>query len=77
MKTSLNIDDHLFQLAKKEALKSRKSLSEIISYWARAGREFLVQHKKQKPIPFKPLDLGGPALIDINSRNEWMDLIDK
>lgn len=77
MKTSLNIDDRIFHLAQKEALKTRKSLSEIISQWARMGREFLNKQQKAKPNPFKPINLGGPAAVDLSSRNEWMDLLDK
>lgn len=76
MKTSLVIEDNLFQAAQKEAQKKKKTLSEIISFWARVGRQFLAKQKKSKMKTIKAVDLGGPSLLDINSRRDWMDTLE-
>lgn len=76
MKTSLIIEDELFVAAKKEAAKSGKTLSEVISYWARLGRDSL-KAKKAKPPEFKAVDLGGPASIDLTNRRAWMETLDE
>lgn len=76
MKTSLNIEDSIFEAAQQEALKSHKTVSELISYWARVGREMLRKQLKARKKQLKPVNLGGPAQIDINSRRDWMDLLD-
>lgn len=77
MKTSLNIDDLIFYAAKKEALKNRTTLSATINAWARIGFKTL-RHRKsaKKKAPPKPVNLGGPAKINLNSRAVWMDQLD-
>lgn len=77
MKTSLNIEDSLFQAARKEAQKAGKTLSEMISAWARIGRETLARQKKVRARSIKAIDLGGPAAIDLNSRRDWMDALEE
>jgi hypothetical protein len=75
MKTSLIIEDAVFEEAKREASKSGNSISEIISQWAALGRELW---RKKKEIPrkkFKPLDLGLEK-IDLINRKEWMEDLD-
>ena len=75
MKTSLIIEDAVFEEAKKEANKTGKSISVIISQWAALGRE---QWKLQKVLPqkkFKPLDLGIEK-IDLINRKDWMEDLD-
>jgi hypothetical protein len=75
MKTSLNIEDSLFEAAKKEAERTGKTLSETISTWAREGRRLVArQQRERRPTP--PVDLGGSATVDINSRRDWMDALD-
>lgn len=75
MKTSLVIDDYIYREARKKALQEKKTLSEILSLWARAGMEALKQKKRNiKASSLKRVNLGK-LLIDINSRNEWMDLL--
>ncbi|MBI2339406.1 MAG: hypothetical protein HYU99_03415 [Deltaproteobacteria bacterium] len=75
MKTTLMIDNFLFKEARKEAVKTGRSLSETISLWARAGHAAMSRGKKRPPV-LKTVDLGGPAAIDINSRRNWMDALD-
>ncbi len=75
MKTSLLIEDGLFRAAKKEAQKRKKTLSEIISFWARVGRQMLSK-QKTKFKALKAVDLGGPSSVDINSRRDWMDTLE-
>lgn len=72
MKTSLIIDDKTFQEAKKEAAQTGKTVSEIISLWARVGREEWMKRKKEKGRDFKPLDLGE-LQIDLSNRKNWME----
>lgn len=77
MKTSLNLEDELFQAAKKEAAKSGRTLSEVVSYWARLGRDSLKAAAKARPKDFKPVDLGGPATVDLTNRRAWMEALDE
>ena len=77
MKTSLTIENSLFKAAQKESEKTGKTLSETISYWARVGRENLFKKKKKQAIKFKSVDLGGPASIDLNSRRDWIDSLER
>ncbi len=72
MKTSLIIDDKVFQDAKKEATESGKTVSEVISLWARTGREEWAKRKREKGKDFKPVNLGEPQ-IDLSNRRNWME----
>jgi len=76
MKTSLIIEDSLFKAAKREAEKMGKTISETISLWARVGRETLLKRKKIQT-SLKTVNLGGPAKIDLSSRRDWMDELEK
>jgi hypothetical protein len=77
MKTSLVIDDRIFEDAKKEADRSGKTISEIISRWAQLGREMWKQEQKsKKPKEFKPRSLGAP-LIDLSNRKNWMEELER
>lgn len=76
MKTSLNLDDSLFHAAATEARRTGKTISETVSAWARLGRDVVqVQRAERRPVP--ALDLGGPATIDLASRRDWMDTLDR
>lgn len=75
MKTSLNIENHLFDALKREALRQKKTLSEVLCEWARAGYEILGNRGKKSRRKLRGVNLGGAAQIDINSRKEWMDLL--
>jgi hypothetical protein len=72
MKTSLILDDRVFEEAKKEASKSGRSLSDIVSQWAAMGRDVWRQKKLQNAKKFKALDLGLEK-IDLTNRKEWME----
>lgn len=74
MKTSLIISDKICKEAKKESLKTGKSVSEIISQWAMLGYE-LVKKRKREPKKFKPLKLGTQK-IDLTCRKEWMEKLE-
>lgn len=76
MKTSLVLDNQLFQAAQKEAQESGTTLSETVSRWARAGREALTKKKGRGTRKLKPANLGGSALIDLSSRRDWMDQLE-
>ena len=75
MKTSLILDDRVFEEAKKESLKTGKTISEIISEWASIGRDQWKKIKNKKAKNFKALDLGGQK-IDLTNRKEWMESLD-
>lgn len=75
MKTSLIIEDRVFEDARKEASKSGRSISEVISQWAVLGREAWRQKKAGPRKKFKPLDLGLEK-VDLTNRKEWMEELD-
>ncbi len=77
MKTSLTLDARLVQAARKEAEKSGKTLSETITLWARLGWELLQkQQRTPRTHQLKTVDLGGPAMIDLHCRRDWLDTLD-
>jgi len=76
MKTSLNIDDSVFQAAQKMALQQRKTVSEIISLWAKLGWERLKTTKSRIKKSVTPVSLGGPSRVNLNSRQVWLDELD-
>lgn len=75
MKTSLIIENELFESAKKEAIKTGKTLSEVISLWTRKGRDSLKQEPTKRKI-FTPIDLGGDSLIDLTKRRDWIETLE-
>lgn len=76
MKTSLILEDSLFDDAKREAQRTGKTISQTISEWARAGRDAKKAEKpKERIVP--TLDTGGPARISLDRRSEWMDELDR
>ena len=76
MKTSLILEDRLFREARKEAQARGKTISETISHWARVGWETLKKGQKGRR-RLKAVDLGGPALVDLSSRRDWMDTLNR
>jgi len=74
MKTSLILDDKVYEDAKKESLKTGRSLSEIISQWTALGRDSWKKQKKNNST-FKPANLGNQKL-DLTNRKEWMEQLD-
>lgn len=75
MKTSLILDDRVFEDAKKESHKTGRAISEIISSWAALGRDVWRQKKNKPSKVFKPLNLGAEKL-DLTNRKEWMEELD-
>lgn len=75
VKTSLLIDDSVFNAAKKEASATGKTVSEVISFWARIGREQWLKREAVKTKDFRPVDLGTP-LMDISSRRNWQEALE-
>jgi len=76
MKTSLIIDDQVFKEAKKEALKSGKTVSELISLWAQFGRIIWKEKStKSKSCKFEAIDLGIMKM-ELSSRKNWMEDLD-
>lgn len=75
MKTSLILDDRVYEDAKKESHKTGKAISEIISSWASLGRDVWRQKKRKSSKPFQPLNLGEEK-IDLTNRKDWMGELD-
>jgi hypothetical protein len=75
MKTSLILDDRVFEDAKKESHRTGKAISEIISSWASLGRDIWRQKKGKAKKTFKPLNLGEEK-IDLSNRKDWMGDLD-
>ncbi len=75
MKTSLILDDRVFEDAKKESHKTGRAISEIISSWASLGRDVWRQKKSKVSKPFKPLNLGEEK-VDLTNRKDWMGELD-
>ena len=74
MKTSLSIDDSLYEDAKKASQRTGQTISAIISEWARLGRRVERQRARQKPT-LAPVDLGRP-LMNFDSRDAVSDALD-
>jgi hypothetical protein len=74
LKTSLVIDEALYQAAKREALRIKTSISTVISLWARQGRDKMRKEKKNNR--FEPVDLGGRSSIDLSRRKDWLEYIE-
>ena len=75
MKTSLILDDRVFEDAKKESHKTGRAISEIISSWASLGRDVWRQKKVKVSKSFKPLNLGKEKM-DLTNRKDWMGDLD-
>ncbi len=75
MKTSLILDDRVFEDAKNEAHKTGKAMSEIVSTWAAIGRDHWLQKKNQTPKKFRSLNLGLEK-VDLTNRKEWMEVLE-
>lgn len=75
MKTSLILDDRVFEDAKKESHKTGRAISEIISSWASLGRDVWRQKKGKASKSFKPVNLGKEK-IELTNRKEWMGELD-
>lgn len=73
-KTSLNIDDSVYEDAKKAAQKSGRSLSETISAWARIGRNVERKRARRRKPQLAPVDLGPPR-IDLDVRPTVLDAL--
>ena len=73
MKTSLNIDDSLYEDAKKSAERTGRSLSAIISEWARLGRNVERRRSRKRPT-LHAVDLGRP-LMSVDSRGAVEDAL--
>lgn len=76
MKTSLNIEDSIFKAARREAERLGKTVSEVVSYWARVGRETLTKRGRQQLRKVPAVDLGGPASVNLNARRDWMESLE-
>jgi hypothetical protein len=74
MKTSLSIDDSLYEDAKKAAQRTGRTISATINEWARIGRKLERQRAQRKP-NLAPADLGRP-LMNIDTRDALQDALD-
>ena len=73
MKTTLVLDDALFDEAKRLAHKSNRSISAIISERANLGRSIEKQRRPEKH-SLQTVDLGAP-LMSFDSRDAVMEAL--
>ena len=66
MKTTLNIDDAIMAQLKKEAIKQRRTMSELVEM---ALRLLLQTQKPRQPLPPLPSFKSGGYLVDIADRD--------
>jgi hypothetical protein len=74
VKTTLNIDDAVMARLRQEAVRERKTMSELVE----AGLRLLFQQRKQgkKKMPPLPTFHGGKPRVDIAHRNALYDLME-
>lgn len=68
MKTTLVIDDSVMDSLRREAARSRRTISELVEA---ALRQFLAASQQQagKPVPPLPKFRSGGALVDVSDRD--------
>ena len=66
MKTTLNIDDSIMALLKREAARQGRTMSELVES---ALRLFLQSQKRRHQLPPLPGFRSGGALVDISDRD--------
>jgi hypothetical protein len=66
MKTTLNIDDSVFTLLKKEAARQGRTMSELVES---ALRLLFQSQKKRREIPPLPTFKSGGHLVDVADRD--------
>lgn len=74
-KTSLLLDESLYQAAEKEAQKRNTSVGRVVSEWAKLGRKASIK-AEVKTRNYSTVNLGSPSLVSLDSRADWMDLLD-
>lgn len=75
-KTTLNIDDTVMARLRQEAVRQRKTMSELVE----AGLRLLfhsAQRAKKKKLRPLPKFHGGPCQIDISDREELYSVLDR
>jgi len=76
MKTTLNIDDTVMARLREEAVRQRKTMSELVEAALRLLFHSAERSKKKKLRPL-PTFHGGPCLIDIANREELYSVLDR
>jgi hypothetical protein len=66
MKTTLNIDDTVMAQLKREAVRQRRTMSELVET---ALRSLFRSEKKPAHLPRLPTFRGGGTVVDIADRN--------
>jgi hypothetical protein len=78
MKTSLLLDDHVHRMAGEVSRQTGKSLSEVISQWARLGCELSQKGARvRRRAKLPAVDLGRPARVDLSCRRDWMEMLER
>lgn len=73
MKSTFNIDDHVFRQLKIEAARRGQTMTELLEA---ALRRFLESETERKPLPPLPTFDGGGHLIDIANRESLYEVLD-
>jgi hypothetical protein len=75
MKTTLNIDDTMMARLREEAVRQRKTMSELVEAALRLLFRSAKQSKKKKLRPL-PSFHGGKPRVDIADRNALYDFME-
>jgi len=76
MKTTLNIDDTVMARLREEAVRQRKTMSELVEAALRLLFHSAKRSKKKKLRPL-PTFHGGPCLVDIANREQLYSILDR
>ena len=74
MKTTLNIDDTVMAQLKREAVRQKRTMSELVET---ALRTLFREQKRAKKLPPLPSFHGGKMYIDPANRDEFFRLMDE
>lgn len=66
MKTTLNIDDSVMSLLRREAARSGRTMSELVEM---ALRQLLSPHREALELPPLPFFQSGGALVNVSNRD--------
>jgi hypothetical protein len=76
MKTTLNIDDTVMARLREEAVRQRKTMSELVEAALRLLFHSAKRSKKKKLRPL-PTFHGGRCLVDIANREQLYSILDR
>lgn len=74
MKTTLQIDDSVMAQLKREAVRQRRTMSDLVE----TALRLLFQSRKERPdLPHLPTFKSGGALVDVADRDELYQAMER